>query len=102
MEYLTIRDNIKTFYSEKDGAWKALSTVKISLDDPNRDLREAIAERIYDIRCRIVHTKSDGGQTRSEVLLPFSKEADDLVVDVDLIQYIARQVLIATSTKLSL
>lgn len=63
-------------------------------------MRNDIAERIYDIRCKIVHTK-DVAESRDQtgnLLLPFSKEAEGLTFDIELIQYVARQVLIASST----
>jgi hypothetical protein len=38
---------------------KALSYHKIPLANPSADLRTDVADRVYDIRCKIVHTKSD-------------------------------------------
>jgi hypothetical protein len=60
------------------------------------------SERIYDIRCKVVHTKSleDGGG--EDMILPFSKEADLLIDDVELIQFLARRVLIASSAPLKI
>ena len=52
---------------------------------------------MYDIRCKIVHTKNDSRDGDTELLLPFSTEADQLSFDIDLMQYIAREVLIAGS-----
>jgi hypothetical protein len=99
-EFLVVSEARKNFYTDSNHLWKTISTVKLALNDVNADLRGLVAERLYDIRCRIVHTKVDGGQTRTEVILPFSKESEDLIVDIELIQYVARQVLIATSSKL--
>lgn len=56
-----------------------------------------MSKRIYEIRCKIVHTKADARDPEVELLLPFSKEADLLQFDIDLIQYVAQQVLIAGS-----
>ena len=82
------------FYSAKT---KVLQCHKIPLANPSVDLRADVAERLYDIRCMIVHTKSDAQDAETEPMLPFSKEADQLSYDIDLAQYLAQQVLIAGS-----
>lgn len=69
----------------------------ISLASPSADLRTDVADRVYDIRCKIVHTKSDSRDSGLELLLPFSKEAEQLMHDIELVQYLAQQVLIAGS-----
>ena len=74
---------------------------KIPIATPTADLRGDVAERIYNIRCKIVHTKFDGRDNDLELLLPFSKEADLLVFDIELAQYLAQQVLIAASSQYS-
>jgi hypothetical protein len=94
---LTSDDNIREFFSSKT---KGLTDQKIPINDPNADLRIAVADRIYDIRCKIVHTKSGGREGEVELLLPFSKEAQLLHYDIWLVQYIARQVLIVASSEL--
>jgi len=64
--------------------------------DKNNKLTNQVANRIYDIRCRIVHAKEDGGPSGNpEVLLPFSAEADLLDPDVMLVRYVAQKVIIA-------
>ena len=74
---------------------------KISLATSTADLRGDVAERIYNIRCKIVHTKTDARDSDVELLLPFSKEAEQLVFDIELAQYLAQQVLIAASSQYS-
>ncbi|MGW4469727.1 hypothetical protein ACWENQ_08645 [Nonomuraea sp. NPDC004354] len=73
----------------------------INLDEKNKvDLRDQVADRIYDLRCRIVHSKDDAGARYSEMLLPFSEEADYLGPDIDLVHLLAQKVLIASSSTL--
>lgn len=86
------------FYSAKS---KTNSYHKIPIASPTVDLRGDVAERIYNIRCKIVHTKLDGRDNDFELLLPFSKEAEQLVFDIELVQYLAQQVLIAASSQYS-
>jgi hypothetical protein len=71
-------------------------------DTPSADLRDHVARRIYDIRCRIVHTKIDPRDPDVQLLLPFSREAEQLSFDIELVQYLAQQVLIAAGSPLQL
>lgn len=74
---------------------KSVSKVKIPIGSPNHDFRAEIAERIYDIRCKIVHSKSDDRE-ESDYLLPYSKEAEALTHDIELVRLIAQRALIAS------
>lgn len=95
--FLNADEKFVEFYAGgKD--WKTVSEVKIPLNNPTSDLRTEISERIYDLRCKIVHAKSDGGPAKSDTLLPFSNEAELLGFDIEVIRYIALQALTATST----
>lgn len=76
---------------------KASPFHRVPLASPATDLRGDVAERIYDIRCKIVHTKNDGRDTDDELLLPFSAEAEQLSHDIELAQYLAQVLLIAGS-----
>jgi hypothetical protein len=85
------------FFSAKTKA--AYQKININADDS--DLCADVSRRIYEIRCKIVHTKSDFRDQDIELLLPFSKEADQLDFDIELVQYVAQQVLIAGSNSVS-
>lgn len=89
----------KEFYGTKS---KTLLYHRIPIANPTADLRNDVAERIYDIRCRIVHTKVDSRDAGVDLLLPFSKDADQLTADIELIQYLARLVLVAGGTPMQL
>jgi hypothetical protein len=86
----------KAFYQAKGQLYH-----KIPLSNPAADLRNDVADRIYDIRCKIVHSKNDSREGELELLLPFSKEAGQLGFDIELVQYLARLVLVAASTPFS-
>lgn len=79
---------------------KKLSNCNVNLENKKLDLSEQFAERIYDIRCRIVHTKYT--QLDEERILPFSKEEALLRTEVPIVEFIARKSIIAASEKLSL
>jgi hypothetical protein len=85
----------KEFYASKG---KGPQFHKIPLVNPTADLRVDVANRIYDIRCKIVHSKGDSRNSEVELLLPFSREAEQLSFDIELVQYVAQLVLIAGST----
>jgi hypothetical protein len=70
---------------------------KIPIGSPSTDLRGDVAERIYDIRNRIVHTKNDPRDGEVELLLPFSDDAEQLSFDIELVQFLAQAALIAAS-----
>lgn len=91
-EFITARQNREQFLTGK----QELVGVK-SLNFSNRDyaLTDQVAERIYQIRCRIVHSKEDGGPSAAPLLLPFSAEARKMRVDIELARYVAQKVLIA-------
>jgi len=86
------------FYSKE---YREISDKKLSLTDET-NIVEQTADRIYDIRCKIVHTKNLEGSKADDMILPFSKEADLLVDDVELIKFLARKVMIASGSPLKL
>lgn len=98
-EFLNEEAERADFFSAKQ---KGLTDHKIPLGAKDADLRIPVADLIYDIRCKIVHTKGESTDGEVELLLPFSKEAELLFHDIELMQYVARQVLIAASAPMSL
>jgi hypothetical protein len=97
----TLRDFLESDLSRKEFyATKGKGLFhRLPLANPSADLRGDVAERMYDIRCKIVHTKNDLRDGEVELLLPFSKEAEQLSFDIELAQYLAQRVLIAGSLR---
>jgi len=96
-KFLTGNEEMKAFFSlKKDG----LQVRQLPLNRADADLRDEVAQRIYDIRCRVVHTKLAGGEGIPGLLLPFSKEAAMLGYDIELIRFVSQRVLIAASSRL--
>lgn len=95
--FLTVESR-KTFYTT--GEWAKLSAQKLSVSSLVAELRTEVADRIYDIRCRIVHAKGSGLDGDSSHLLPFTEEADLLGHDIDLVHYASTRVLIAMGSAL--
>ncbi len=81
------------FYSENKG--KHIAKQKISVKNDTTDFVTEVSKRIYEIRCRIVHSKSS--EEDFGVLLPYSSEVKNLTYDIELIEFIARKVLITSS-----
>lgn len=97
-EFIEGNENLHTHMTDK----KTIRDVAcIHLTDKNSDLISQVANRVYDIRCRIVHTKEEIGETTKELLMPFSKEAEQLMWDIELVKYLAQKLLVAGATKLT-
>ncbi|MEV6347484.1 hypothetical protein [Actinoplanes sp. NPDC051851] len=96
-EFLRESSERAAFLADKS----ALAEVRaISPRDANYALTDQIAERVYQIRCRIVHSK-DGGTAANgaPMLLPFSTEANKLGYDTQLIKFLAQKALIASADR---
>jgi len=94
---------LRDYFNESEGRLRFFSAIargltdrKIAFNDAESDIRDAVADRIYDIRCKIVHNKS-GGNDEGELLLPFSKGAEQLAEDIALVEFISQKLLIAAS-----
>jgi hypothetical protein len=96
LTFITSDNDRKTFFESR-----VIEAHPITVDNSDRDIRNDVTDRIYDIRCRIVHGKSSE-QTEIEPLLPFSKEAQNLNLDIELVKYVARKVLIASGAPLAI
>lgn len=68
----------------------------INVENRGLDLIDQVADRIYDIRCRVVHAK-DGGGHDSKLLMPYSPEVKELSPDVDLVRFCAQRTMIASA-----
>jgi hypothetical protein len=89
-----VPDRAKFLASKVDG----LTSRKIPIANESADLRGDVAERLYEIRCKIVHTKGTGPDGELEMLLPFSKEAELLQHDVEVMKFVTRATLVAASS----
>lgn len=96
--FLTDSEDRRKHFASK----KKITEHVISLKESDSELVDKVGERIYDLRCKIVHTKSVDEQSAEAAILPFSKEAEQLYHDIDLLQFVCRCVLIAASSPLLL
>jgi hypothetical protein len=81
-------------------AKKDIAGVRQLILRPNQpSLVDQVAERVYGIRCRIVHSKEGGGPADVEALLPFSSEAQTLEHDIELIRHLAERAIMSNSSK---
>lgn len=92
-EFFTRDEFIRKYYEDD---YKHVTPFKIPLQNEASDLISETAQRLYEIRCRIVHTK-DASDRDLAALLPFSREASDLLYDIALVEMIATSALIASS-----
>ncbi|WP_426976366.1 hypothetical protein ACQCSU_16615 [Pseudarthrobacter sp. O4] len=103
---ITSEASLCEFMAETAGLSEAMADKKlikdvstINFENRGQSVVDQCSARIYSLRCRIVHTKSDG-QGTGGLLLPGSKEAHSLNFDVHLLQYLAQKAIIAGATKL--
>lgn len=97
-EFIEEHEERVAFLSSKT---PGLTDIKIPVGSEGADLRDLVADRIYQIRCAIVHTKNEGSE-KARSLFPFSKEAELLFHDIELMEFLARRVLIAASAPLAI
>ena len=97
-EFIISDEKRKDFY--KNNLGKKLSSQSINIVSRNTNLIHEIAERIYDIRCRIVHKKAN--DNHDGLILPYSSEVRLLKIDTEIIEFISRNVLIENSRPLHL
>jgi len=97
-EFINSSKNRKEFYEKNSG--KKLSSKNINILGKNIDIIREVTERIYDIRCRIVHKKSN--EYNDGLILPYSQEIKMLNYDIELIEYVARNILIENSRPINL
>jgi len=98
LNFFKADENRFIFYAENKG--KNIAAQKISVKNETADFVTEVSERIYEIRCRIVHSKASEGNF--DVLLPYSTEVKSLNFDIELIEFISRKVLITSSRPLNI
>lgn len=72
------------------------SVPAINLRSDDSDLLDQVVDRLYAIRCRIVHSKDGGGSAESAPLLPFGEEARSLDIDIALVRHFAERAIVAS------
>ncbi|MEV1290034.1 hypothetical protein [Micromonospora sp. NPDC049679] len=88
----------KEFLTKKN-ALKGVGHLVLDEKSNAGPLTSQVASRVYQIRCRIVHAKEDGGPKRGELLLPNSAEAKMLQHDISLVRWIAQRALIQAAIR---
>lgn len=66
------------------------------------DLRQSIARRIYQIRCRIVHAKELSEDGKTGGLIPGSHHDDLIRAELPLMEFLAQRAIIASAERLSI
>ena len=96
--YLSKNQKRRKFFSGS----KLLKVHRIPLDAPSADIVKDVAERVYVLRCRIVHTKVSHRGEESEPLLPYTTEEHNLQFDIALMKFLAFRVISYSGNALSL
>lgn len=93
-EFLSSEADRSSFFMSKA---KGINSCLLNSQNRQSDLVLQAADRIYDTRFKIVHTRGNPDKGELELLLPYSKEADRLEHDIDLVRFVAQKVLVASS-----
>ncbi|WP_407343358.1 hypothetical protein [Pengzhenrongella phosphoraccumulans] len=88
------------FTSSQAKSIQGVDSLRLTPAKGSAELIDQLADRIYAIRCRIVHTKQDGGAPGVDLLLPSSAESNALPPEVDLLRMLAQRVIVNRSTRL--
>lgn len=96
--FLSENEERRDFFDQQKKA-KGLSKQKISFSSVDNDIRIDVALRIYEIRCRIVHSKDED---EAELVLPYSSEIKNLKYDLELVEFLARKAIIAGARPLNM
>ncbi|MCI3908867.1 hypothetical protein MQC82_04750 [Pseudomonas viridiflava] len=96
LDFIQISEERKKHFTSKQ---HTLSKFNINLQHKD-EIFSAIANRLYEIRCKIVHTKNEVEDGEIEVVLPYSQDIEKLGHDTDLMKFIAEQVISFTSSPL--
>jgi len=97
--HLTRSDESTAFFLRRN---RAIADEALPINDLQTNLGDRVADRIYGIRCRIVHTKSRPDEESVQFLLPYSSAAGELGYDTDLVQFVAQKVLVAARSPVQL
>lgn len=107
---LVTNDEIREFLDEDSdrrdfltGAkGKRVSDLIIPAKDKNADLILALANRIHDIRCQVVHTGAEHGDDSGKLLLPTTERIRHLGFDIGVAEWLARKALISSAAPLNI
>ena len=95
-DFLNENQNMKDFFTGKE---KTLNLEKLAINENDDGLRKSVVGRIYEVRCRIVHTKTEIDFEKPKSIYPFTEQENLLKHDLRLVHYIAKQILIASSSE---
>ncbi|MEU3074562.1 hypothetical protein [Streptomyces laurentii] len=106
LEEFVRSDNLSRFFTENDwgkhftkqGPIKGI-TENINPENRQTPLAHQVAERVYRIRNRIVHAKDDPKYQNTPALLPQSDEAEALWPDIDLVRFLACEVILSAQVR---
>jgi len=94
LEFLNSTKERAEFFNSKA---KGITAKTINQQNKNHELYAQLADRIYDIRCKIVHTKGEEAEGEIELLLPYSQEAEKLYDDIELVRFVAQKIIVCAS-----
>lgn len=102
LKYFLEENELRKDYFTKNKNQKMLGLAPFLINDTDDIVRKNIVNRIYRLRCRIVHAKTGSDSDEARSIYPFTPESVLLDWEIELIHYVARQILIANSREFKL
>lgn len=99
-EWLEKSPERKEFLTTKKG--NKVSETLIPIKEASGGCLPACAKRIYDIRCKIVHSSATSKEEGAGSILPLSRFENALFFDIELVEFFAVKVIVANATPLKL
>jgi hypothetical protein len=96
--FLTQDGERLNFIQSREGQNLAGSNHRINPGQGDEDLWRSVYDRVYNLRCRIVHAKGSGYDT--DPLVPYSSEVRLMQYDIELVRFLATKVIIASAESL--
>lgn len=81
--------------------FKKVHNAKLTIESDKAEIIDQVAERLYGIRCKIVHTKAGTVADELDLIVPYSEEEQYLGPDVELMSFVARRCIDSSGTAIT-
>ncbi|MFS0715194.1 hypothetical protein ABC195_15065 [Microbacterium sp. 2P01SA-2] len=91
-DFIRSNEQLSAHLLAPKSAIRGTSALRLDADDD--ELIRDVAERVYRVRNRIVHTKAGGEEVGVELLLPTSEESNSMWLEIELVRWLAKRALV--------
>lgn len=91
-DFIRSNDQLAAHLLAPKSVIRGTSALRLEADDD--ELIRDVADRVYRVRNRIVHTKAVGEEVGVELLLPTSEESNSMWLEIELVRWLAKRALV--------